>query len=178
VQGTSTASNGQFNSSDGIDFPVAAQNETNGVPVAATVGGSYVSRSSLQLTVTEATGARTFSASYDARYEHAASLDAVAGSYTGITGHAAGKLDASVLVNSDGTLAGTNAGCTFRGTLTPHKSVAAFDFTVSAAPGNLCIFGKGPITGVLYYDEVNRQIYGLAPFGGRVDLWYLFGAKP
>jgi hypothetical protein len=60
----------------------------------------------------------------------------------------------------------------------PHKSVAAFDFTVSAAPGNLCIFGKGPITGVLYYDEVNRQIYGLAPFGGRVDLWYLFGAKP
>jgi len=175
LQGTSNASNAQFTSSNGIDFPIAASNETNQFPTPATIGGSYVSRNSLQLTVAETTGMRTFSASYDAGYEHPASLAAVAGAYAGTTGHADGKLQATVTVDSNGNFTGINPGCSFSGTITPRKSVNVFEFTAVAT--YLCIFGKGPISGVLYYDEVNRQIYGLAPFDGRDDLWYLLGTK-
>lgn len=177
VQGTLNGANGQIATSDGIDFPIATASETSQSPVPASVSGSYTARSSLQLMIGEDKGSRTVSTTYNAWYAQPASLDAVAGTYTAITGHANGKVDTTVVLDSSGTIAGINDGCVFKGTLAPHKLVNVFDFTLSATNGTTCIWGRGPQSGVLYYDPATRQIHGLSPFSGRQDLWYIIGTK-
>ncbi len=58
--------------------------------------------------------------------------------------------------------------------MTPHKSLNAFDWTVQAS-GAACVFGRGPLSSVMYYDAGNLQVHGLAPFSGRSDLFDLIG---
>jgi hypothetical protein len=175
VQGWFGAAGGQLTSSNGQDFPVANAAETNAFAKPAEVSGAYVPRSSLQLTIVESTGTRTLSASYDPGYERPASLAAAAGTYTGYTGHSAGKIPAVFTLDARGTFSGGNAACSFAGTATPRQSVNVFDFTARSAGD--CIFGAGPIFGVLYYDDAARQVHGFAPFDSRSDQWYLIGSK-
>ena len=178
LQGSATAAGGQITSSDAMDFPIAIAAETLDAAKPATVSGSYVAKSGLQLTIVEGTVTRTLTATYDASYDQPASLAAAAGSYSGYTGHAGGALNATFTVDASGRLTGENSACAFSGTITPHGSVDVFDFTVAAAGAGLCIFGHGPISGVLYYDPATRQIHGFAPFDTRADQWYLIGTKP
>jgi hypothetical protein len=178
LQGSASAAGGQLTSSDGMDFPIAIGAETLGSATPVTLGGTYVANGTLQLTVVEGTVTRTLTATYDASYDQPASLAAVAGSYSGYTGHAGGALNATFAVDSGGRLTGKNSACSFAGTLTPHGSVNVFDFTVSAAHAATCIFGGGPISGILYYDATSRTIRGLAPFDLRSDQWYIVGTKP
>jgi hypothetical protein len=149
--------------------------ETQNLTAAAAVGGTYVPQSSLQLSIVEANATRSFAGSYDTGYEHPADLAAAAGSYVGKSGHVSGALPASFTLDYSGNLAGHNAACGFHGTVTPRKSVNVFDWTIF---GGNCIFGDGPISGVMIYDEVNRQIDGFAPFASRTDNFYLIGTKP
>jgi hypothetical protein len=174
VQGSSSAANGNLASSDGVDFPIANALETNDSQVSAAVSGTYAPHSSLQLTIVEVSGTRTIAASYDAGYERPADLAAAAGIYTGVSGHISGARPATFTLNSNGSLVGHNDVCTFNGTVTPRKSVNVFDWTLT---GNNCIFPRAGISGVLYYDEANRQIHGFAPFAARTDQFYLIGTK-
>jgi len=175
VQGSSSAVGGNLTSSDGADFPVATAAETAGSATPAAVSVSYVARSSLQLSIVESTVTRTFTASYDAGYDQPANLAAAAGTYTGKTGHVSGAIAATFTLDSSGNLTGHNGACTFTGTVTPHKSVNVFDWTVAGAN---CIFGDGGAAGLMYYDEVNRELNGFAPFAARTDQFYLLGSKP
>jgi hypothetical protein len=175
VQGSSSAANGTFASSDGADFPIALAAETAGSATPAAVSGTYVPRTSLQLSILESTATRTFTASYDPGFEQAANLAAAAGTYTGRTGHVSGAISATFTLDSSGSLVGHNGACNFTGIVTPHKSVNVFDWTIA---GPNCIFGKAGASGVMYYDEVNRELNGFAPFGARADQFYLLGAKP
>jgi len=177
LQGSASAAGGQFTSPDGLDFPIAIAAETIGSAKPVTLSGSYVAKSTLQLAIVEGTVTRTLTASYDATYDQPASLAAAAGSYSGYTGHAGGALNATFTVDSSGRLAGENSACAFSGTVTPHGSVGVFDFTVAAAGQGLCIFGHGPISGVMYYDAASRQIHAFAPFDARSDEWYLIGTR-
>jgi hypothetical protein len=106
VQGSSSTRNGELTSSDGVDFPIVRA-ETNLSQTPAAVSGIYVPRSSLQLTVTEGTNSRIFTASYDPGYQQPASLAAIAGPYTGISGHSSGANVATFTVNSNGNLSGS-----------------------------------------------------------------------
>jgi hypothetical protein len=175
LQGSASAAGGQLTSSDAMDFPIAIAAETVGAAKPATISGSYVAKSTLQLTIVQGTVTRTLTATYDATYDQPASLAVAAGSYSGYTGHAGGALNATFTVDSSGRLTGENSACAFAGRITPHGSVNVFDFTVSST--SLCIFGHGPISGVLYYDPASHQIHGFAPFDTRADEWYLIGTK-
>jgi hypothetical protein len=173
VQGSSIEMNGIFTSSDGVDFPTTFST-FGGL---TTVSGSYVSRSSLQLTLVEAAGTRSFLASYDATYEQPASLAAVAGSYAGISGHVSDPFPMTASIDFNGNIMVTHPLCTFVGTAVPHGSVNVFDLSVTTTSG-VCLNGVGnTVNGVLYYDATKHQIHGLAPFSLRTDEWFLIGTK-
>ena len=187
VQGTNTALNGTLTSSDGLDFPIQVADNPAGHWVPATVGGTYVPRASLQLTIGEGSTLRTVSASYDPDYDRPASLAAAAGTYTGESGSVNGATCATFTLDANGNLSGSNcAGCSFQGTITQHNSVNVFDWSVAVAGG--CPPG-GAATGVLYYDEANGQIHAFAPCRSAVaacdtangkeqaDLYYWIGTK-
>lgn len=176
ILGSSQADAGQFGSADGIDYPYARLTESGDPATSASVAGTFVSRTTLQLVINENSGTRTFSGSYDPAYDQAASLALVAGSYHGITGHVGGKLGASFSIDATGKLSGRNGGCSFVGTVTPRKATSVFDFTVRADQSE-CIFGFAPISGIMVYDPSMRQVHGLTTFSGRSDLWYLIGAQ-
>ena len=133
MQGSSTALNGALTSSDGGDFPIKVYDNPAGHAVSATVSGTYVPRVSLQLTIGEGSTSRTLSASYDAEYEHPASLTAAAGTYTGDSGSVSGATGATFTLDANGNLSGSDntRGCTFQGKVTPHKSVNVFDWSVT-----------------------------------------------
>jgi hypothetical protein len=54
-------------------------------------------------------------------------------------------------------------------------SINVFDFSLEAVNG-LCIYGKGPLTGIAYYNAPTHTLRAMAPFG--TDLFYLIGTKP
>jgi hypothetical protein len=174
VQGSSTATNGTLTSSDGLDFPIASAPETNGALTPVAVSGTYVTGSSLQLTIVGAAEDRSFIGSYDSGYQQPANLAAAAGTYTGLTGHSGGSLPATFTLDASGHLVGHNAGCTFTGTIAPRSSTNVFDFVVQGVD---CIFSPGSPVGILHYDADKRQVHGFAPFRSRADQWYLIGQK-
>lgn len=177
VQGTSSADNGKLNSSDALDFLIASEGETNGVLIAASLSGDYVPRTSLQLTITEPGGNRTASTTYDPGYEQPADLSAVAGAYTGRTGHIFGSQAATFSIDGSGNITGHNGACNFTGTIVPHANSNLFDFTVAKRGVTACIFGAGPIKGIAYYDPGARKFRGFASFVGRVDQYFMIGTK-
>jgi Repeat of unknown function (DUF5648) len=175
-QGSGSAVGGIFSSSDGKDFPIPQGATLERSIVRMSLSGSYVPRTNLQLTITDAGGARSLVATHVSGSGQPASLAAAAGQYTGFTGHAAGgKNPASFTLDASGNIAGGSAFCSFQGTLTPNRSVNVFDW-VQRAPGG-CSFGKGPIFGIIHYDEATGQLRGFAPFDLRSDQFYLIGTK-
>jgi hypothetical protein len=172
-QGTASAAGGTFSSLDAVDFPIAQATETAGFASAASVGGTYVPGSELQLTIN---GARTLSATYVSGSDHPPSLAAAAGTYSGISGHVSGRRLAHFNIDTSGNLTGANDVCGFTGTVIPRQSVSVFDWTLRGTNNN-CIFGGATLSGVMYYDEATRQIHGFAPYGLREDQYYLIGTK-
>ena len=130
----------------------------------------------MQIVVTGTKGTRTFTASYVAGSGQPPSLAAVAGYYTGYSGHVDGRQQASFTVTADGKFGGTNPVRAFSGTITPRATVNAFDWTVSALAGS-CIFGLGPTSGIFYYDAAAQRIHGFAPFDARQDEFFVVGTK-
>ena len=178
VQGTETAVGGTLSSSDAIDFPIALATETSEFATPASLNGNYAPRSDLHLTFTTSRlGARTLTATYVAGSDQPPNVTAAAGQYSGISGHVYGRRVTSFIVDASGNITGGNdAGCRFTGTITPRASIHAFDWTLRAT-NNGCIFGSGPIFGVMYYDDATRQIHGFAPYSLREDHYYLIATK-
>jgi hypothetical protein len=173
VQGSSTEANGNFTSSDGVDFPTTASN----IEGRTTVGGTYVSRNSLLLTLAGPGGTRSLSASYDASYERPASLAAIAGAYTGISGHVSDPFTVTASIDLSGNIMINHPLCSFSSNAIPRGSVNVFDWTVTTTAG-VCLNGPGnTVSGVLYYDESKRQIHGFAPFSAHTDEFFLIGTK-
>ena len=99
----------------------------------------------------------------------------LSGEFTGITGHIGGNRAATVRLDANGTFTGTNtADCSLAGAFTPRPSVRAYNWTVLALNSN-CIFGMGPLSGLLYYDPARREIRAIAPYG--TDAYYLIASK-
>jgi hypothetical protein len=139
------------------------------------VSGDYTPQNNLQLTIVDPSGARSLAASYVVGSDNPPSIADAAGSYAGFSGHAGGKLSVTFTVDSSGNIAAKNSACSFQGTMTPLSTIQAFSWTAQSN-GN-CIFGAGPVFGVMYYDPVTRQIRGFAPFADHSDQFYLLGTK-
>ncbi|MFO1303135.1 MAG: plastocyanin/azurin family copper-binding protein [Burkholderiales bacterium] len=175
IAGKSAVSGSDLVVSQAVDFPFANGAETGEVPTPATVSASYTAAGTLQLS---AKGLRTLTATvaFDEGSDQPPPQADPAGNYSGITGHVGGSRSATATLASNGTFTGRNAAnCSLTGAFTPRASVRAYDWTVIALNDN-CIFGKGPITGILYYDPVKKEVRGLAPYG--VDAYYLVATKP
>ena len=179
VRGTLTSADGAISSTDAINFPIALREEVAGVARKNSVSGTFIPQRQLQLDISSATATRSVSADYVPGSEQAPSVAALAGQYTGATGHIAGRRAASWTIDAGGKLSGSNTvGCVFNGTITPHASVHAFDWTITEkAPGS-CIFDDAvTISGMLYYDEGTRQIRAFAPYDERIEDFFMIGTK-
>lgn len=80
IQGTGTSLNGNFSSTNALDFNVEARRIDP-----ATVSTSYVAKQSIDGTITYPTlnHAVTFTSTYDATYDSAPNLAVIAGTYSG-----------------------------------------------------------------------------------------------
>ncbi len=175
-QGTANTTGGQFASSDGVNFPISGASESAETASATTISGGYTARASLQLTLTDASGARTLTAAYVPGSEMPASLAAAAGKFGGASGHVGGGIEITMMLNASGVITGKNDVCQFQGTVTPRASGGAFDWTIVAI-NTTCVWGRGPITGVMYYEPPTRLLHGFIPFGSRSDLYNVAGKK-
>jgi hypothetical protein len=160
-----------------MNVPIAQAEETGDLTTPVTLTGSYTPRTDLQLNFAGASGARTLAATFVAGSDQPGSLTAVAGNYSGISGHTGGRRSAIFSIDAGEALKGSNGACSFAGTVKPRQSGNVFDFSVYAVGVETCIFNRGPIGGVAYYDEAARQFHGFASFFGT-ELWYLIGTKP
>jgi len=180
VQGTLTAADGAISSADAVNFPLPLKEEGGGGAARKySLSGTFTPQVQLQLTISSATATRSVSADYVPASEQAPSLAALAGQYTGATGHIGGRRAATWTIDADGRLSLSNSvGCALHGTITPHASVHAFDWTITENAPGLCIFeDAGTISGMLYYDEGTRQIRAFAPYDERIEDFFMIGTK-
>ena len=180
VQGTLTAADGAISSADAVNFPLPLKEEGGGGAARKySLSGTFTPQVQLQLTISSATATRSVSADYVPASEQAPSLAALAGQYTGATGHIGGRRAATWTIDADGRLSLRNSvGCALHGTITPHASVHAFDWTITENAPGLCIFeDAGTISGMLYYDEGTRQIRAFAPYDERIEDFFMIGTK-
>jgi len=139
------------------------------------VSGTYVPRSSLQLTIGAGGSAETVSATYDASYDVAASVATLAGHYSGRNGHVADPFNMSLTIFADGgfTMSGS---CSFAGTIVPHAATGVFDFTVHAKSG-VCLGGPSNIVhGILVYDAATGVLDAVAPLF-EDDMFFMVGTR-
>ena len=152
IQGTGTSNAGTFSSGNARDFNL----EGLGV-LAATVSASYVAKQSLNGTVSYSAGGTTsFSSTYDANYEAAPSLAALAGTFAGQVASSAGNDNATVTISSAGAISGSGAsGCALSGTVSPRARGNAFNasLTFGGAP---CLFANQTLTGIAYFNATAK----------------------
>lgn len=142
VQGTGSASNGNFVSTDGLDF------WAGGGAVAVNVSGSYRERETLQGFVTPRAGGApvSFTTTYDRRYDQPASAAAITGTWRGVL--ASGETF-RIDVAANGALSGASAlGCTYSGNAVPRASGKnVYDVTI-AFNGGVCALGTQTVRGI------------------------------
>lgn len=129
------------------------------------------------MTYSGAAQSNRFTSIYDASYERAATLAAIAGSYSGVAISSAGGESASFTVSSSGSISGVDAsGCRFTGSASPRGAVAVYNLTVSFL-GGICAQGSSTITGVAYLGENTNELVGAALNSARSDGVLFVGQK-
>lgn len=117
-----------------------------------TVSGSYMTKQSLQgtITYTDASGGSdSFVLAYDTVYDSTPSLSKIAGTYDGsATVLINGQSElTTVTINASGAITGTGqGGCSFSGTASPYKG-NAYRFTITFN-GGVCLYGTTSFNGV------------------------------
>jgi len=176
-QGTAATTGGAFTTSDGHRYPIAQANETNDIFSSITLSGTFVAHATLDLTITDSRGTRTLSAAYLAGSDQPLSLAGAAGAFAGYAGHVNGRRATTFTLSANGALVGSNPLCGFAGTATPRALTAVADVTLIATSFGGCIFGEGPITGILDYDSANDRLRAFLPFDSPLDIFYLLGSR-
>ena len=159
-----------FMSSNAVDFAIGS----DVYPVS--VSGSYIARDSLTGATSELGQIVSFTATYDPSYQQAASLAALAGSYSGYVASSAGWQLVTFSVNPTGAISGSGDGCSFAGTAAPHGNVNLYDLSVRSS-GGVCVFGTSMLSGIGYFDAATRTIYAAAPNADRTDGFLLIGSR-
>lgn len=174
VQGTGTALNGSFSSSNGRDINL----EGLGV-LSATISASYSSSTSLNGSIAYPSLNQTlsFTSTYDKRYEIVPSLATIAGTYSGMAGSPAGGESGTVTISSSGAVAGRGAsGCAFSGTAVPRSKGNAYNLTMTFA-GAPCLFPNRTLTGGAYFDAATKRLFGVGLTADRSTGFIFTGSK-
>jgi hypothetical protein len=180
VLGTASTNGNTLSSTDSTSYPIAQTAEATGFAAPASVSGTIVPGGHLDFSVATIVSPRSFAGSFVQGSDQPASLADIAGSYGGFTGHVGGRRDATMTIDAAGNVRGSNdALCFFIGTVTPRPAVRAFDWTIHANNLN-CIFGRGPISGILHYDQPTGRLNAFAPFSDATrgaDQYFFVGTK-
>ena len=174
VQGTGTSANGQFTSSNGLDFNLEGAGIIN-----FTMAGTYTAKSQLGGTLTYTAGTNTFTSTYDTDYDLVPSLATVAGTYSGqaVTVNS-GVESTTVTIASGGAITGTSSGgCSFTGSAMPRAKGNVYDVSVTFG-GGVCDNGTSTVTGVAYYVATQSELISTALNSGRTNGFIFVGTKP
>jgi hypothetical protein len=142
VQGSGVSNNGNFTSTNGLDYFIG------GTVTPVAVSASYRERASLQGFVTPQAGGApvSFTAAYDPGYEVPASAAAAAGVWRG---RLAGGETYTINVGANGALTGAgSSGCTFSGMIVPRPTGRAVYNVSVTFGGGVCLLGTQSITGI------------------------------
>lgn len=175
VQGTGTALNGSFSSSNGKDINL----EGLGV-LSANVSASYVLSTSFNGSAAypSLNQTTTFTSTYDKKYELVPSLATIAGTYSGAAGSPTGSESATLTISASGTVTGRgSSGCIFSGTVTPRSKGNVYNATITFG-GAPCLFANTAVTGGAYFDATTKRLYAVGMKAAR-DTGFIFsGGKP
>jgi len=160
VQGTSTLDGEAFTSSDALDFSAEGAGIKPAAVAAVLEGGVKFDG-----TVTSTGGAAvSFQSHFDgggSSVPPAASLQRLAGAYTGTAGFALGVRPATFTVASDGSVTSSINGCAITGTAKPRADIAAYDLTIAFGPAP-CAIPNLSFTGIAYLRLDNGRLYATA----------------
>lgn len=167
-----TATTGNSVRGSGSDFNLLMRTVTS-----STYSGTVQEKSTISITA----GSTSFNGTYGTTYDQPASLSAVAGVYSGraLTGTTAAQtISATISANGNLSIPAT-LGCATSGTVTPRPTGKnIFNLSVTFT-GSTCALGNGgTATGILYYDNVNRQILAMGMNPAKSDGFIAFGTKP
>lgn len=171
LEGTGATSGANFSSSNGRDFPFG---DTTFAPFS--LSATFTPKQSISGTAQYSSFASTFSVNYDIGYDTPASLNAVAGSYSGSVGSLAGTSTVNLTIDTSGALTGTTStGCQVSGTLAPRNSTTAvFNLTVHY---DLATCGTGiTVTGIAGKSGAQGLVFA-ATLADRSDAFYGLATK-
>jgi len=170
VQGTGTSHLGAFGSSNTRDFNL----EGAGIH-AATMRGSYEQKKTFHGTIAYLNGdTESFTSTYNTDYGSAPNMNLITGNYSGFR---ADNHTVTMTVDSAGTLSGHSTdGCTFVGTISPHRKRTVLDHSVTFG-GGACSNGTETITGVAFYDAATHRLYSAVLNGARTTSYSFIGTK-
>jgi hypothetical protein len=171
VEGTLVSSNGNFTSSDALDFAIGRG------PVAASVSGSFVARATINGLISEAAGGTGFSAGYEAAYELPVNIAGAAGAFSGEAGTSQGVVMMVMTLDASGTMSGSVGNCTFEGTATPHGGINVLNvvFIFDSGP---CSYSGSTFKGIAFYNSNSNKFYGAAPNAARTENLLFLVIKP
>jgi hypothetical protein len=178
AQGNGTSQNGQFASSNGIDFNFEGAGNS---PV--TVDATYVEEKSFDGAVkyTGTTNALTYTTTYYFEYRFPSPAPPLGPwitttfsgtSYSGLTEYT------EVTIASSGELTGLSAsGCKFAGTISPSTEANYYNVTVTFQ-GGACVNGTGTVTGIALFDFYPRRLTSAAVNSTRTSGYVFVGTAP
>jgi hypothetical protein len=156
--------NGVFTAASVKEYPMSPSGQPF-IGGAAAMHGTYVPRTTLQLTI----GSSSVTASYDPTYDQPGNLASLAGEYQGFIGYSAGNAPAMSSMDTQGNLTIYHR-CITAVSATPRGTVNIFNISISASD---CFNGPG----ILFYDSARRKMYALAVFSNGSDMWYAIGTR-
>lgn len=173
LQGKASAGATRWSSPDAKDFGL----EGDGVQSVA-VEGSFTAGAAFGGIVTFASGAATsFQMVYDPIYSLPASLEKVAGSYTGSANWLLGAQPSALTISRSGAVTGSVAGCTLSGAVQPRPDGNAYSLSVTLGPIPCGNPGQTYI-GIAYLDASMRRLHVVAPNPARTEGLLFEGIKP
>jgi len=175
VSGTGVSTNGSFASSDARDISLEGLGMLSG-----SISASYTERLSFGGSVTypSLNQVITFSGAYDAGYETAPTLAAIAGTYTGRAGNIRGSDPGTLTVSTTGALSGGgSSGCKLTGSVVPRAKGNVYKATINFG-GSPCFLANTTLTGVAYFEAPTKRLYAVLMTSARNDGMIFAGAKP
>jgi hypothetical protein len=172
VQGTATVQGEAFASTDALDF------SAEGAGIRLSTVAATLKTATFAGSVTPAAGGtavnfetRTFETIFSR-----ASLQTLAGSYTGNAGFALGVRPAVFTVTGDGAVSSTINGCAISGTATPRTDGNAYDLAI-AFGGAPCALPGLAFAGIAYLRPDNGRLYAVARNAATRQSVIFSGAK-
>ena len=173
IQGNSTATNGNFSSSDAKDFNFAGAGTS-----VVSVSGPFVARQTLNGTITYVapTSSVNFNTVFNADYDTTPTPLNIAGVYAGQLANTSSVNNAAMTITTAGAISGTSSGCDFSGTVTPRATGNVYNASIAFGPPP-CFFPNQTVNGIAYRSGP-RDLYMTATNALRTDAMLFVGSKP